>query len=137
MRRAEEFGRFVESNAARHGRKAAMDDAFHLDQSRLKEAFGRYRYDPYAGIKTKARRTSWAALELQQRAFAGTAVGKRNARGRKLSNPMAHPLRKKAFDEALQQIRSAFPMMTESKARDLARRKARIVPIPKKARAAK
>ena len=91
--------------------------------------------DPYFGIATRNRRGVGLALELQQIAFARTTVGKRNGRGRALSNPFKHPERRKAFDEAVVAVRKAFPTCNLRFARTQAQSIARRVPVAKKGRA--
>lgn len=91
--------------------------------------------DPYFGIRTNGR-AGRRNLALQMQAFAETPIGKRSARGRARSNPMTHPERRKQFDESVTAIAKLFPNASEDWVRDMARRKARTVPVAKKARAA-
>lgn len=58
-------------------------------------------HDPFFGIKSKGRKGAHRAAERMEEAFFKTAVGKRNAAGRKTGSPFASASRNAAFRDAL------------------------------------
>lgn len=58
-------------------------------------------HDPFFGIKSKGRRGARAAFGRMEQAFTKTAVGKRNAAGRKTGSPFASAARNAVFRASL------------------------------------
>lgn len=84
-----------------------------------------------AGVAIKRAWRWFDALMRWRRATAET-VEAAVSPPRPRSNPMKHPVRKKAFDAALSELRKLFPNASEDFVRDMARRSARKVPVAKK-----